>query len=114
MHLSAMADAAAPAATSAEFVVVYVTVPNEQVGEHAHGDWNGARPAEPHYGRAARSVLHHTLCWTACAADALAGSVVEASLAACVNILPAVTSVYRWEGKVNRDPELLLIIKTRK
>jgi hypothetical protein len=32
--------------------------------------------------------------------DALAGKVVEAQLAACVNILPGVTSVYRWEGKV--------------
>ncbi|KAG4147452.1 hypothetical protein ERO13_D05G223833v2 [Gossypium hirsutum] len=34
-------------------------------------------------------------------------------LAACVNIVPGVVSVYEWEEKVNRDPEELLIIKTR-
>ncbi|PNH06228.1 Protein CutA 1, chloroplastic [Tetrabaena socialis] len=45
--------------------------------------------------------------------DALASKIVEARLAACVNILPGVTSVYWWDGKVNKDPELLLIIKTR-
>jgi len=29
-----------------------------------------------------------------------------------VNILPGITSIYRWQGKVQSDPELLLIIKT--
>ncbi|KAG2446767.1 hypothetical protein HYH02_008328 [Chlamydomonas schloesseri] len=45
--------------------------------------------------------------------EALAGKLVEAKLAACVNILPGLTSVYFWDGKVNKDPELLLIIKSR-
>jgi periplasmic divalent cation tolerance protein len=45
--------------------------------------------------------------------DKLASSLVDSQLAACVNILPGITSVYRWEGKVNKDSELLLIIKTR-
>jgi len=40
----------------------------------------------------------------------MAGALVEAG-AACVNILPAVTSVYRWEGKLNEDSESLLVIK---
>ncbi|TYJ35420.1 hypothetical protein E1A91_A05G235400v1 [Gossypium mustelinum] len=43
----------------------------------------------------------------------LADSIVKEKLAACVNIVPGVESVYEWEGKVNRDPEELLIIKTR-
>ena len=37
----------------------------------------------------------------------------EENLAACVNILPSVTSVYKWEGIVQSDNEMLLIIKTR-
>ncbi|KAH1065405.1 hypothetical protein J1N35_030392 [Gossypium stocksii] len=43
----------------------------------------------------------------------LADSIVKEKLAACVNIVPGVESVYEWEGKVNTDPEELLIIKTR-
>ena len=44
-------------------------------------------------------------------ADALARTLVEERLAACVNIAP-VRSCYIWEGKLNLDPEALLIIKT--
>eukprot|EP00958_Prasinococcus_capsulatus_P004640 scaffold432_cov345-Prasinococcus_capsulatus_cf.AAC.5 len=43
----------------------------------------------------------------------LAKSLLEAELAACVNIIPGVESVYRWEGKVECDPELLLMVKTK-
>ncbi len=39
-------------------------------------------------------------------------TVVSEHLAACVNILPAIESIYWWEDKVTRDRELLLIIKT--
>ena len=45
-------------------------------------------------------------------ADALATALVEAKLAACVNILPRVQSIYRWEGRVTSDAEQLLLIKT--
>ena len=41
-------------------------------------------------------------------------SLVEEQLAACVNVVPGVTSIYRWEGKICRDPEVLLVIKTRR
>ncbi|KAI8612117.1 divalent cation tolerance protein from Thermus Thermophilus Hb8 [Chytriomyces sp. MP71] len=44
----------------------------------------------------------------------LASSLVEKRLVACVNILPGVMSVYRWEGKVNTDEEVLLMCKTAK
>lgn len=46
-------------------------------------------------------------------ADAMAKTLVEEHLAACVNILP-VRSCYLWEGKLNRDDEALLIIKAKK
>lgn len=42
----------------------------------------------------------------------LGEKIVEAHLAACVQILPAMTSVYVWEGKVERESEHLLLIKT--
>lgn len=45
-------------------------------------------------------------------AERLADTLVAERLAACVNIIPVATSVYRWNGRVQRDPEHLLIIKT--
>ncbi len=44
--------------------------------------------------------------------ERLAQLVVENQLAACVQILPPMTSVYRWQGKVERASEHLLLIKT--
>jgi periplasmic divalent cation tolerance protein len=45
-------------------------------------------------------------------AENLARSIVDAKLAACVQILPQMTSVYFWEGKVQTELEHLLLIKT--
>ena len=45
-------------------------------------------------------------------AERNARALVEARLAACVNILGPVRSIYRWEGKLNDDQEVLLLIKT--
>ena len=42
----------------------------------------------------------------------IAHALVEQKIAACVNIVPSVESVYRWEGKVESAQECLLIIKT--
>jgi periplasmic divalent cation tolerance protein len=45
---------------------------------------------------------------------ALAKSLVDQRLAACVNIVPAVQSIYRWQDEITIDEEVLLLIKTEK
>lgn len=44
----------------------------------------------------------------------IARAMVEAKLAACANILPAVQSVYRWKGKVVKAREVLIFLKSTK
>lgn len=51
-------------------------------------------------------------CPSQTVANEVATALVEERLAACVNRLPGVKSIYRWEGKVTRDEEILLLIKT--
>lgn len=45
-------------------------------------------------------------------AEKIARSLVDEGKAACVNILPGIRSIYRWEGKVCDDSEFLMLIKT--
>lgn len=45
-------------------------------------------------------------------AEQLATSLVEQRLAACINIVPGLTSIYHWEGKLEKGTEELLLIKT--
>ncbi|MFT3774102.1 MAG: divalent-cation tolerance protein CutA [Minicystis sp.] len=46
-------------------------------------------------------------------AEEIARAVLESRLAACVNIVPGVISLYWWQGAISRDPESTLLIKTR-
>lgn len=45
-------------------------------------------------------------------ADRIADALVSEGLAACVQVVPGMTSVYRWQGRVERAAELLLLAKT--
>ena len=47
----------------------------------------------------------------ATSAERIAEVLVAERLAACVNLVPGLTSIYRWEGKVQREAEVLLLIK---
>jgi periplasmic divalent cation tolerance protein len=42
----------------------------------------------------------------------IARALVEERLAACGNVVPAIRSIYRWEGKVEDEQEALLVLKT--
>jgi len=45
--------------------------------------------------------------------EGVAKALLEQKLAACVNTMTPVTSLYTWKGEINRDEEMLLIVKSR-
>ncbi len=47
-------------------------------------------------------------------AQKVAHGLIEQKLAICVNIIPAVTSIYEWEGKIESGSELIMMVKTHK
>ncbi|KAK6147733.1 hypothetical protein DH2020_018645 [Rehmannia glutinosa] len=73
--------------TTVPSIVVYVTVPNKEADENVTDIWK--------------------------LLEKLAESIVKERLAACVNRVPGVESVYEWKGEIQTDSEELLIIKTR-
>jgi periplasmic divalent cation tolerance protein len=54
-----------------------------------------------------------TTCNSSEISSLIADTLVDKKLAACVNIVKNVESVYQWQGKIEHDKEILLIIKTR-
>jgi len=52
-------------------------------------------------------------CPDQASAELIAQTLVEQQLAACVNIVPGIMSVYRWQDKIEKNAELLLLIKTK-
>ena len=58
---------------------------------------------------------HHLAVYCTCpdenAAEGIAQTLVEEGLSACINIVPMVRSVYRWQGKTETATESLMIIK---
>jgi periplasmic divalent cation tolerance protein len=61
--------------------------------------------------------LSALICYCSCpdagAAAAIGEALVRERLAACVNLLPGMRSIYRWQDKVEQADEVLLLIKTR-
>lgn len=58
-------------------------------------------------------IIALTTCNSAELARSIAEALVSSKLAACVNIVKGVESVYEWQGTIKHDQEILLIIKTR-
>lgn len=54
-----------------------------------------------------------TTCPSLAEAEGLAEKLLASRLAACVNIVPGVLSLYEWQGKLEREQEFLLLIKSR-
>jgi periplasmic divalent cation tolerance protein len=59
-----------------------------------------------------RAIVVITTVGTEEQANLIAREIVVRRQAACVNILPGVRSIYRWKGKICKDGELMLVIKT--
>lgn len=60
-----------------------------------------------------RAVFVYTTYPSIVEAEAAGRALIERRLAACVNILPGMVSLYWWEGKIDRGDEVVMIIKTR-
>lgn len=59
-----------------------------------------------------KAIIALTTCANEAQARSLARILIADRLAACVNIIPQVTSIYEWQGKIHEDGECLLVIKT--
>ncbi len=51
-------------------------------------------------------------CPSQATAEEIASALVEQGVAACINIIPTITSIYKWQGKLEKANEVLMLIKT--
>ena len=57
-------------------------------------------------------LIVYCTCPDKAVAETIAKMLVDQRLAACVNILPQMQSIYRWQGQIENDDEILLLIKS--
>jgi len=74
----------------------------------------GARRQPAATTRGVRAVVVLSTAGSRDEAERIATALVEERLAACVNVVAPITSVYRWRGAVERAEEVLLVVKTRR
>lgn len=72
-----------------------------------------ARPEAEKVDEMERAVFVYTTYPSLVEAEQAGRTIVERRLAACVNILPGMISHYRWEGRLERGEEVVMILKTR-
>ncbi len=60
-----------------------------------------------------KPILIYTTLGSESDAQQLGCALIERGLAACVNILPGMTSIFRWEGELQQESEVAMIIKSR-
>ena len=82
-------------------------LPGEWIYPVDESNHRGLKAVDRHY------LVIYCTCPDQVVAERIATALVSERLAACVNIVPGITSIYRWQGSVHSDPELLLIIKSR-
>ncbi len=58
-------------------------------------------------------IVIYTTCPDSATAESITSKLLQAKQVACVNLLPGIKSQYWWEGKIQKDKEVLVILKTR-
>ena len=73
-----------------------------------------ATDIKPNPNAAVDAALVYATFPTAAAAEMVAEALVSKGLAACANIVPGLTSIYIWEGRLEREQEVAMVMKTRR
>ena len=60
------------------------------------------------------AIVIYSTCPDIESAERISRHIVEQRMAACVNLIPGITSIYTWDGNSQRDPEVLLVMKSTK